>query len=168
MIGIARCILDTMLLANTRLTNEILTTLMAEIADIMNARPLVPISSDCEKTEILTPAMLLTQKACATSAPPGKFNIKDMYKSQWKQVQNLAYTLWKRWKQEYLSTLQTLRKWTDEKPNVQEGDVVLLKDPQVKCNECPMGFVTKIIPSADGKVCKLEVKAIKQVLREIT
>ncbi len=98
MIGIARRILDAMLLANTRLTNEILTTLMAEIAAIINARPLVPISTDGEKTEIFTPAMLLTQKAYATSAPPGEFNIKDMYKSQWKQVQSLADTFWKRWK----------------------------------------------------------------------
>ncbi len=135
---------------------------MAEIAAIINARPLVPISTDGEKTEIFTPAMLLTQKAYATSAPPGEFNIKDMYKSQWKQVQSLADTFWKRWKQEYLSTLQTRRKWTDEKPNVQEGDVVLLKDPLVKRNEWPMGLVTKVIPSADGKVRKIEVKTIKQ------
>ncbi|XP_067309102.1 uncharacterized protein [Pseudorasbora parva] len=162
MIGIARRILDAMLLTNTRLTNEVLTTLMAEVAAIMNARPLVPISTDCEKTEILTPAMLLTQKACTVSAPPGEFSIKDMYKSQWKQVQNLADTFWKRWKQEYLPTLQTRRKWMDEKPNVQEGDVVLLKDSQVKRNEWPMGLVTKAIPSADGKIRKVEVKIIKQ------
>lgn len=80
MIGIARRILDAMLSANTRLTNEVLTTLMGEVTAIMNARPLVPISTDYEKTEILTPAMLLTQKACAVSAPPGEFSIKDMYK----------------------------------------------------------------------------------------
>ncbi len=52
---------------------------MAEIAAIMNAQPSVAISTDCEKTEILTPEMLLTQNVYATSAPPGEFNIKDMY-----------------------------------------------------------------------------------------
>ncbi len=39
---------------------------------------------------------------------------------------------------------------------------MLLKDPQVKRNEWPMGLVTKVIPSADGKVRKIEAKTIKQ------
>ncbi len=101
---------------------------------------------------------MLTQKAYATYAPPGEYNIKDMYKSQWKQVQSLADTFWKCWKQEYSPDTEK----TDEKPNVQEGDVVLLKDPQVKCNEWPIGLDTKVIPSDDGKVRKIEVKTIKQ------
>ncbi|XP_037115370.1 uncharacterized protein LOC119127506 [Syngnathus acus] len=48
MIEVARRILDSMLLQNkhTRLTHEVLCTLMAEVSAIINARPLVPISSD--------------------------------------------------------------------------------------------------------------------------
>lgn len=98
--------------------------------------------------------MLLTQKACATLAPPGEF--KDMFASQWKQVQNLANTFWRCWKQEYLLNLQTRRKRTDEKQNVQE------KDSQVKCNKCPVGLVGKVIPSGDGKIHEVEVKIVKQ------
>lgn len=63
MIGIARRILDAMLLevSSTRLTHEVLTTLMAEVLAIMNAQPIVPVSMDPEMTAVLTPAMLLTQ-----------------------------------------------------------------------------------------------------------
>ena len=35
---------------------------MAEVTAIVNARPLVPVPSDPEMPEILTPATLLTQK----------------------------------------------------------------------------------------------------------
>ena len=48
MIGITRRILDCMLLEQRKshLTDEVLTILMAEVTAIMNARPLIPVSSD--------------------------------------------------------------------------------------------------------------------------
>ena len=75
MIGIARSILDCMLLqcGSSRLTHKILTTLMADITAVMIARPLVTVSSDLESALILTPAMLLTQKTCTAPPPPGDF-----------------------------------------------------------------------------------------------
>ncbi|KAI7789365.1 hypothetical protein IRJ41_003871 [Triplophysa rosa] len=147
MIGIARRILDAMFLqaGSTRLTHEVLTTLMAEVMAIINARPLVSISTDSDSPTILTPSMLLTPKA-----------------GQWQHVQGLANTFWKRWRQEYLSVLHPRRKWTHDKDNVQEGDVVLLKDEQVKRNEWPIGLITKTFPSEDKKVRKVEVKVVKQ------
>ncbi|XP_076849002.1 uncharacterized protein LOC143497110 [Brachyhypopomus gauderio] len=164
MIGIARRILDGMLLRDNiaRLSHEVLTTLLAEVMAIMNARPLVDVSTDPEKPEILSPSMLLTQKASITPSPPGDFDLKDLYKSQWRQVQSLAETFWKRWRHEYLCTLQTRKKWQGEKRNLQEGDIVLLKDNEVKRSEWPVGQIVKTVPSKDGKVRKVEVKIFKQ------
>nr|XP_055029189.1 uncharacterized protein LOC129418268 [Misgurnus anguillicaudatus] len=164
MIGIARRILDAMLLQSgpTRLTHEVLTTLMAEVMAIINARPLVPISTDSDSPTILTPSMLLTPKAGVAPAPEGTFDMKDMYKKQWQHVQGLADTFWKHWRQEYLSVLQQRRKWTHDKDNIQVGDVVLLKDDQVKRNEWPIGLITKSIPSEDKRIRKVEVKVVKQ------
>ena len=68
---------------------------------------------------------------------------------------------WKRWRQEYLNCLQTRTKWTSEKPNLREGDVVLMKDSQAKRNGWPLGMITKTFPSDDGKVRKIEVKVIR-------
>lgn len=75
MIGIARRILDSMLQdsKNVQITHELLSTFMAEVCAIMNARPLVPVSSDPESPLILTPAMLLTMKAGSVPPPPGNF-----------------------------------------------------------------------------------------------
>ena len=93
LIGVARRILDAMLLQTgpTRLTHEILSTLMAEVMAIMNARTLVSVSTDADMSEVLTPAMLLTQKMSALSAPSGNFSTAQLYRQQWKQVQCLCY-----------------------------------------------------------------------------
>lgn len=164
MIGIACRILDAMLLQSglTRLTHEVLTTLMAEVMAIINARPLLPITTDSDTPTILTPSMLITQKAGAAPAPEGSFNIKDMYKKQWLHVQCLANAFWKRWRQEYLSVLQVRKKWTHDKDNIKEGDVVLVKDDLVKRNEWPIGLITKCIPSEDKRIRKVEVRVVKQ------
>ncbi|XP_026005436.1 uncharacterized protein LOC113010547 [Astatotilapia calliptera] len=163
MIGVSRRILDSMLsqISPSHLTHEVLSTLMAEVGAIINARPLAPISSDPDSPFLLTPAMILTQKVCTPLAPPGSFEATDMYRQQWKRVQHLANTFWERWRREYLSTLQNRSKWQNSQPNVKEGDLVLLKDPQVKRNQWPMALVTKAYPDSDGKVRKLELRVTK-------
>ncbi|XP_038071931.1 uncharacterized protein LOC119740639 [Patiria miniata] len=163
MIGIARRILDAMLLqlGQGKLTHEVLTTLMAEVTAIINARPIAPVSTDPDNPSILTPATLLTQKVGTPSVPPGDFDNKDLFRSQWRRVQRLADMFWIRWKRDYLSNLQARRTCKTEKPNLQEGDVVILKDTQVKRNDWPTGLITKTFPSEDGKVRKIEVRIIR-------
>lgn len=162
MIGVARRILDSMLLQHhIRLSHEVLCTLMSEVSAIINARPLVPVSADPDAPFILTPAMLLTQKVGAPP-PPGDFLDTDLHRSQWRQVQALASMFWTRWRHEYLPTLQSRRKWVEDRRNLREGDVVLLKDSQAARNEWPMALVTSTFPSQDGKVRKVEVKTTTQ------
>ena len=164
LIGVARRILDAMLIqsAHTRVTHEVLSTLMAEVMAIMNARPLVSLSTDPDMPTVLTPAMILTQKTSALSAPSGTFNPTELHTKQWKQVQCLADAFWKRWRGEYLATLQNRRKWTEDKPNIKVGDVVLLKDHQAHRNNWPVGLVIKTFPSKDNKVRKAEVRTAKE------
>ncbi|XP_073469696.1 uncharacterized protein [Aquarana catesbeiana] len=159
LIGIARRILDAMWLQTkpAHLTHETLSTFMA----IMNARPIIPVSSDPDTPMVLTPAMLLTQKMNSLSAPSGTISTTQVHAKQWKQVQCLADTFWKRWKREYLSNLQRRRKWTEDRPNIKVGDVVLLKDSQEGRNKWPVGLIVNVLPSRDGKVRKVEVKSVK-------
>ncbi|XP_023816059.1 uncharacterized protein LOC111948246 [Oryzias latipes] len=163
MIGIARRILDAMLLKlhSPKLSHEVLVTLLAEVVAIMNARPIIPVSSDPDNATVLTPAMLLTQKNDSVSAPLGQLDLKDLYRSQWKQVQSLADSFWKQWRQQYLATLQPRRKWQASQPNFDIGDVVLLKDTEVKRNEWPMGLIVNTFPGQDGRVRKVDVRVMK-------
>ena len=92
MIGITRRILESILadLRPKHLTHEVLSTLMAEVTALVNARPLGPVATDPEMPEILTPATLLTQKSQSLKDMPGSFSCQDLYSKQWRQVQYLA------------------------------------------------------------------------------
>lgn len=164
MIGIAKRILDSMFLqfGTSNLTHEVLTTLMAEVAAIINARPLVPVSADPSDLILLTPATLLTQKAGIPSAPVDDSNGRDISKQQWRQVQHLAQTFWSKWRRQYLSTLQPRRKWQNTQPNLEPGSIVLLRDQQLKRNEWPLGIITQVFPSQDNKARKAEIKVFRQ------
>ena len=105
--------------------------------------------------------MLLTQKTIET-VPLEVADEKDLYRAQWKRVQVLAETFWKRWRSEYLASLQKRNKWIHATRNVRAGDVVLLKDPHTPRNNWPMGVVEKASPSADGLTRKVEVKTWRQ------
>lgn len=82
MIGVARRILDSLLLDVKRLTHEVLTTLMAKVMSVMNSRPLVPVSPDPELPMSLTPATLLTMKTnqSVLCFQLDSFCPKDLYK----------------------------------------------------------------------------------------
>ncbi|GAA6111703.1 uncharacterized protein LOC125145112, partial [Tachysurus ichikawai] len=162
LIGIARRILDSMFLQlKTRLTHEVLCTLMAEVTAIINARPLLPVSADPEQPFILSPSMLLTQKT-GVPPPPGDLTDKDLYTKQWRQVQALANQFWTRWRREYLPCLQHRPKWTVLRRNLQVGDLVLLRDKQTSRNCWPMARISAIFPGKDGHVRKVEVTTTDQ------
>jgi hypothetical protein len=156
MIGTVKRILSSMLcdISDKNLTHDVLITLMAEVCAIVNARPIVPVSTDSSVPELLSPSAILTQKLDFTTEEFEHLTLKDIYKSEWRRVQVLANQFWRRWRSEYLQQLQTRSKWRREQANLNEGDVVLVKDSNVPRNRWPYGVVEKILPSDDGKVRK--------------
>ena len=163
MIGVTRRILDSILseISTKDLSHEVLTTFMAEVCAIVNARPLVAASHDPETPEVLSPSLLLNLKSNVKTEPLEGFDIENLYKAQWKRVQTVADIFWIRWRREYLNTLQKRRKWQSVKNNLKNGDIVLLKDSEVCRNDWPMGIVVNAISSKDEKVRKAEVCVIK-------
>ncbi|XP_060066109.1 uncharacterized protein LOC132546414 [Ylistrum balloti] len=164
MIGMARRILDSMLLEpkNRHLTHDVLSTLLYEVAAIINSRPIAQVSSDPECPSILTPSTLLTQKAGVPHEPFSDLTLKDMYKAQWSSVQVLANEFWTRFSREYLDQLQVRQKWQHVTNNLKPDDIVLLKNACVNRRQWPIGRVVKAFPSDDGLVRKVEVKVIRE------
>ena len=151
LIGVSRIILD---------SDEVFITLMAEVCQIMNSRPIsgIPLNTDCDTP--LTPSTLLTMKTKHTvdTFSLEAFSPKDLYTQQWRSVQHLANRFWKRWKNEFISQLQHRNKWQDSKRNLREGDITLLRDKTLYMNELPVGIVEKAIPSDDNIVRKVEIR----------
>lgn len=109
------------------LTHDVLATFMAEVSAIINNRPLVSVSTDATTPFILTPATLLTQKtpdACVAR----EFTNKDLYNVYMRSLIDFGPD---GMENTCLPCLQNRRKWTDARPNLKEGDVVLLRDKSV-------------------------------------
>ncbi|KAK3082658.1 hypothetical protein FSP39_001646 [Pinctada imbricata] len=159
LIGVSRRVLNSLLCDNKQLTDEVLATLMAEVCQIVNARPIAGIPSDPYSPMPLSPAMILTLKSdhSVDSFTLEDFTTRDLYKSQWRCVQQLANCFWKRWKNEFLSQLQLRKKWQDDNRDFCEGDIVLLRDKTLHRSEWPMGIITRVMPSKDSRVRKVDV-----------
>ncbi|XP_060573880.1 uncharacterized protein LOC132731684 [Ruditapes philippinarum] len=162
MIGTVRRILDNMLVKIDNLTHEMLVTFMAEVSAVVNSRPLIPVSYDSEIPEILTPNTLLTQKMSADIQETRVLNTKDLYKAQWLRVRHLADTFWKRWKRDYLHTLQIRQKWNTKSENIAVGDIVVMRDQVTGRMDWPIGRVLETYTSDDGLVRKVKIRVHRE------
>ena len=142
------------------LNDESFRTLIVEAEAIVNSRPLTVDSlSDPDSPNPLSPTNILTLKPKVTQGPPGVFQNADLYcRKRWRRVQHLANEFWLRWRREFLLTLQTREKWTGEKRNFVKGDIVLVKDEDVRRNQWPMAKVVDVYPSSDGMVRSVKVR----------
>ena len=101
----------------------------------------------------ISPASLLTGRSCVTLLPPGEFHEADMFcRKHWRRVQFLLNTFWNRWRAEYLHTLQARQKWHNTPPNVQVGDIVLIKDDLQPRSSWSIAKVTEVKVGADQAV----------------
>ena len=127
MIRSVRQVLNT-LLKEQIVGDEVLSTILAEVTNILNSRPLTRNSSDPNDPDALTPNHLLHLRP-GPSLPPGVFVDKDQHtQRQWRQAQFLANLFWKRWTREYLPQLQRRQKWNEVERNLKVDDIVLLTD----------------------------------------
>ena len=145
------------------LDDEALRTLMCEAEAVVNSRPLtVDTLSDPLSPLPLTPNTLLTGKSKLILPPPGKFQREDAYcKRRWRRVQHIANEFWVRWSKEYLQSLQVRNKWTRQRRNFTEGDVVLLKDNNTCRNQWSLAKVLTTRRDDQGQVRSVTVQTSK-------
>jgi len=108
---------------------EKMSTLSARIEGILNSQPLTALSTDPNDLCSLSPGdFLIGQLLVAipetetTSTPTNRLN-------RWELIFHMYQSFWKRWSNEYLTSLQCRSKWTQQQPNVNIGDLVLVQTP---------------------------------------
>ena len=145
------------------LDDERLDTVFCEVESIVNGRPLTKVSDDPRDSEPLTPNHLLLLRA---GPGPAAVDTKkeDTYGRRWRHVQFLADNFWKRWRKEYLATLQLRQKWIHPQKNFQEGDLVLICDESLPRKSWPLARVLRTNLGRDGLVRSVELKTQSSVL----
>lgn len=137
---------------------EIFHTVLVETEAVLNSRPLTSVSDDLNDYEALTPNHFMIERASPNN-PPGQFEEREVKRrNRWRMAQALADMLWCRWRKEYLPSLTTQSKWNKEQRNLQEGDLILLKNDDAPRSHWPLGRILKTFSGSDSRVRMAEVK----------
>ena len=115
-----------------RMTDDIIYTVLCEVENIVNSRPITKVSDDVSDSKALTPNHLLILGS-NDSLPWEASQVGEVYRKRWKQVQQVVNTFWKRWVKQYLVELQRRSKWLQRTRNVTKGDLVLGVDENCGC-----------------------------------
>jgi hypothetical protein len=139
------------------LTEEEFRTLVYVVADHLNDRP-IGLLSDASDLVPLKPNDFLTSHLGYSYFPPDYKEEKQFdTRERWQYVQMLKGHFWKRFSEEIVPLLRPRQKWSREKENISENDVCLELDDTSPRYMWRLLRVTKVYPSDDGLVRRVEV-----------
>lgn len=88
-----------------------------------------------------------------SSLPQAVYGSSDLLgRRRWKHSQVLADHFWVQFTRKYLPSLQLRQKCQTSAPDLAVEQVVMVVDSQLPRAQWPIGRVTKVIPSDDGKL----------------
>ncbi|XP_055922955.1 uncharacterized protein LOC129953654 [Eupeodes corollae] len=141
-----------------RLTFEEMYTLLTKIESLLNSRPMWQ-TSDFEPAA-LTPSHFMIGESYSSVPTPDISQNDVLIRNNWSLLQALMQGFWKRWHQEYLTSLQSRPKWQKAQRNLEVNDVVLLKEDNLPPSKWILGRVTEIHLGQDNKCRVATVKTI--------
>ncbi|XP_038117142.1 uncharacterized protein LOC119769264 [Culex quinquefasciatus] len=141
-----------------KLTDEILSTSLAEAEDMINTRPLTYVPQESAEEEAITPNHFL--RGTVTSADlkldetvDTAAALRDVYK----RSQQLAGKMWERWSKEYLPSLNRRPKWFEDRKPLEAGDLVFVVDGKNR-KSWVRGRVVEVVSGSDGRVRQADVR----------
>jgi hypothetical protein len=158
-----------LMLNNHTVTDFQLLTIFTEVENIVNSRPLTPVSDDINDYEALTPNHFLIGRQNANLPIMIPCDTAIHSRKRWRQVQFLINHYWKRFVKEYLPSLTVRPKWHKEQRNIRDGDLVLIVENDTPRGHWKLARVVKTFKADDGRVRVAEVKtATGSYLRPVT
>jgi len=145
-------------------TLEEFNTILCRVEAILNSRPLIPSSTDPSEVDYLSPGHFLIGQPLLAVPEEHIAPSQRSLKNRWKLINQCAQAFWRRWRDEYLQTLQTRGRWTVDAPNLVVNDIVIVKDPQSPPLAWPMARVLEAMPGADGVVRVVRLRTSSGIL----
>ena len=124
----------------------------------MNSRPLSYEGTHPRDEPVLTPSHFLIGQLGGQLAPRVADEVAFNPRNRWRLVQDLVKVFWRRWREEFLATLNTRKKWREARDNLKDGDVVLVVDQNAPQGKWHLGRVMEEFPGRDGQVRVVRVK----------
>ena len=139
-------------------SDELLLSILTEVENIVNTRPLTHIPIESAEDSALTPNHFLLGSSSGAKAI-GDFNDDGrVLRRNWMTSQRYANIFWKKWIAEYLPSLTRRTKWFEPVPPITAGDVVIIIDETQPRGNWPKGRILETIISKDGQTRKAIVQ----------
>ncbi|XP_044757673.1 uncharacterized protein LOC123315852 [Coccinella septempunctata] len=147
------------------LTYEEFYTTLTLIESILNSRPLTPITSDIEDINALTPGHFLTTEPLTALPVPELSTVSINRLSRWQLIQKIHQDFWRRFRLEYLHTLQQKEKWLDPTSPPTIGTLVLIRDDNSPPSKWALARIIAIHPGKDKVARVATVKTANGILK---
>ena len=160
------------ILGRAQLTFEELMTVLTEIENVLNQRPLTYVFNDVNEPEPLTPAHFLLvghnikyphhfAELFNTSTSRTTLVKRKMYQTK------LLQQIWTKWKTQYLLDLKNFHTFNSPrvKENLKEGDIVLIEGTSKSKFLWDLGRIIQVFKGRDGLVRSCTVKTKNNEIR---
>ena len=156
------------ILGSRRLTEEVLGTTLCLVEQLLNARPITPVSSDPHDLEALTPNHFILGHSAA-SFPSLSFEDNFDHKKRYARAQSYANAVWSRWLREYVPSLNKRAKWhNDSDVTLKTGDLVWVVEPDSPRGHYPLARIAKLYYGKDGCARSADIKTVTSELTRPT
>ena len=137
---------------------EELATILAQIEQILNSRPLTPLSTDPNDVQVLTPGRFLVSSPLTALPKSNEDDTEVPGLQRWRLIQLLLQKLWIRWTREFLFTNQIRTKCQHKKTNLAVKDLVFVTDDNNPPLHWPLGRFVALYTGNDDLVRVARVK----------
>ena len=166
MVKMVKGIMKTMVkvIGDTKLSLNEFNTVLAEVTNLVNERPIGLQPTEQAATDFLSPNSLLLGRS-SDRIGSGPFEPSQVFtdnpnvvKTRFLLVQAIVSQYWKVWQKLYFPTLIIRRKWHLERRNLCVGDICLLRDSNAFRGEWRLCEVDKTFPDAKNKVRNVQLR----------
>ena len=145
-------------IGDLKLTFEEMITVATKVEACLNSRPLGAYYCHSPDGIVpLTPGHFLVGRPLL-AVPEDKIDKKIELCKRWHLCQAVTQHFWDRWSTEYMQQMQSSRKWTKTTPNLEVGDVVLVKEDFTFQQHWSLAKVIATYPGKDGLVRAVDIK----------
>ena len=150
------------ILGSRRLTDETLSTTMCMVEQVLNARPLTPVSNDANDLEALTPNHFLIGRPNVNLPKCVHAATNVDYRKAYRNSELYTDLIWQRWLKEYLPQFNLRQKWFKENDEqISVDDLVWIVNTDLRRSQYELGRVKEIYTASDGKMRSALVRTIK-------
>ena len=139
-------------------TDELLIAAFTQAENVVNSRPLGYQSNDPNDHRVVTPNMFIHGRLEGYQMPASVDNTDFNPRQRWRLVQQAVKHIWRRFLREIIPNLGIRQKWTRDQRNFEEGDEVLVIEPNVPRYKWTIGRVTRTYPGRDNVVRIVDVR----------